>query len=120
MSDITVKSHYNPFRMSLKERKPVQLYVELKNTGQAAKKVTFVLSTGRQLALDKSGIVANSMKKIESFKPGQEHAWYFDVFPKQMTQNGEHEVTLRITEHFNDWAYVANETVKHIPLTVRD
>lgn len=120
MGDIAITSHYNPFRMSLKERKPVQLFVELKNTGATAKKVTFLLSAGRQLALDKSGIVANSMKKIESFLPGQEHSWYFDIYPKQMTQLGEHDVILKVTEHFNDWAYVGNETTKRIPLTVRE
>ena len=29
MGDIVITSHYNPFRMSLKERKPIQLFVEL-------------------------------------------------------------------------------------------
>ncbi|HIH16177.1 MAG TPA: hypothetical protein HA252_02120 [Candidatus Diapherotrites archaeon] len=120
MGDISINSHFNPFRMSLKERRPVQLFVELRNTGQTAKKVTFLLSAGRQLALDKSGIVANAMKKIESFKPGQELAWYFDVYPKQMTQPGEQEIMIRVTEHFNDWSYVANESTKRIPLTVKD
>lgn len=115
---VSINTTFHPFRMVLAKREPVQLGIELINRGDEAKKLTLDLSLTRQLALDKAGLKNVALERIERLEPNERKHYYFEVFPKQMTHEGEQAVRINVLEHYNDFKYVQREYKKNIPLTV--
>lgn len=115
---VSIATSMYPYRMSLSRKKPVELKIDIKNSGEKAKKITFNVTLSRELAFDKSGLKNNIVQKIDSFKPGDKKNFVFDIFPKGYVGTGEYPVLIKVFEHFHSYEYVEREYTKKFNLTV--
>lgn len=118
--DISINTHFHPFRMVLARKKPIQLTVELINRGEEEKIVSLELMLSRTLSLDKSGLVTGKIERIPSFKPGEKKKYYFDIYQKAHTTIGEIPVILKVYEHYRDYKYIQKEFTKNLSITVQE
>ncbi len=117
---LALKTEYHPFRLKLKDHRPVQLYVEVSNNHQKAKMVSLEVMLEDQLSFEKGGFRNKIIKRWKEFAPGKTFRFYFDIHPKVSTRIGEREVQIRMTEHDLAWDVVTREYLKNIPLSVID
>jgi len=115
---LTINTHFNPLRMKIGDKKPVQLGVELLNRGDRAMMLTMDLAVAKQLSLDKSGIVTSRTQKIDKFLPLERKQFYFDIYPKRVASAGEQAVLFRVMEHYRDWKFVEKTHTKRMGLRV--
>src|SRR3989338_5801228 len=116
----SVNTTFFPFRLSLRDRKPVQLKVELINRNQQEKMVSLELLLSRQLALDKSGLKATAIHRITSFKPNERKEFFFEIFPEQFAEHGTYPVRVKVLQHYQNFDLVEREFTKNLELTVQD
>jgi len=117
---IGINTSFHPFRMKLSRREPVQLTIELSNRGGETKKLSLDVILSRELSLDKGGLLYNTSKRIDSLEPGKKQEFYFDIYPKHITRSGDHGVLLKLSEHYQDYKYVAKEQKKRLELQIED
>lgn len=117
---ISINTHFHPFRLVMRNKEPVQLGIELVNKENDIKKLTLEVSLTRQLAFDKSGLKNFAVERIDALEPNQSKQYYFDLYPKQLTQAGEQDIVINVTEHHHDYKHVMNENRREIALTVVD
>jgi hypothetical protein len=115
-----ISTEYNPFRLSLTQKKPVRLTVVLSNEDKQAKMVTFELAMDDALSLDKAGYRSSDIQRFDSFPGRETKKLYFDLWPKGYAQKGELSVNVRVFEHHESYTYVKREYSKNIPLTVTE
>lgn len=116
---ILINTKFTPFRMSLRKREPVQLYVELANKSGEDKKILFEMTLGNGIALDKAGMRTKTEKKFEPLGAGQKKFFYYQIFPKANIQYGETPITIRLFEpHDEAYEFVRKKYTKEITLTV--
>ncbi|MEW6295580.1 MAG: hypothetical protein AB1467_04775 [Candidatus Diapherotrites archaeon] len=119
---ILINSHFFPFRLDLRERKPVQLTVELANKYNKAKLLTMEILLPRSLAFDKAGLKGIEQRKFEEIGARKTKTYYFDIYPKTLTDEGEHQIRIKVAEYMNEGKeqkYVAKEYKKDLELTVK-
>lgn len=118
---LTINSHFNPFRLKLKDRKPVQLSVELINRGDRVMMITLDLALARSLSFDKSGIVTSKTERLERMVPNERKQFYFDIYPKAVVAGGgEQQVVLKVMEHYRDWKFVEKTYTKNMSILVEE
>lgn len=115
---LSIKTHFHPFRLKLRDKKPVQLTVELENRGDRNELVSMELALARLLSFDKSGIVRSKVERIDGLAPGEGKKFYYDIYPKALADPGELDVQMRITEHHKDWKMVDRTYTKDMQLIV--
>lgn len=115
---ISVNTHFHPFRLVLGRKEPVELAVEVINRGEEAKMLTLELAISRQLALDRGGLKNGALERMDRLEPNERKNFYYRVYPKQLTQPGEHSVLVNVLEHYNDYKYVQKQNKKKFALTV--
>ena len=113
---VYVKTNLFPYRMSLKKREPVQLFIEIRNDQSEEKLVSMELVLPRTLGLDKAGLKWKEYVKIGSLKPSEEKRFYFDIYPKQTTLQGENAIQVHFFEHMKDFKDVERKITKNIDL----
>lgn len=117
---LSINTHFNPFRLRLSDKKPVELCVEIINRGDKTMMLTMEMALARQLSFDKSGIVRSKVQRIDKFLPGQKKVDYFNIYPKALAKRGEQGVLLRVMEHYGDWDFVERSHVKKLGLKVEE
>jgi len=106
---ITLSGRFNPLRMVLERREPVQFSLTLKNNDAKEKKLTVKLILSSDLAFTKGGFKNSDLIRIDSLKPGQEKLLYFDLHPKISTREGEQRISVRVQEHAQDFQFTKNQ-----------
>lgn len=118
---ILINTKFTPFRLSLRRKEPVQLYVELVNKSSEDKKLLYEILLGHGISFDKSGFKAKEERKIEQFKAGDKKFFYHQIFPKVSAQYGEIPISIRLIEpHDEAFEFVKKRYSKEITLTVED
>lgn len=117
---LDVNTLFTPYCLHLSRREPVDLVVQVRNTGETAEQVSLVLYTGTVLALDKEGLKNREEIKIEKWGPNQTKKWYFRLYGKPNTDLGENPVRLQLLEHFdNDYNLVKRKYNLDLTLLTR-
>jgi len=117
---VSVKSVLMPFRMSLKDKKPITLRVELVNDEKETKLLSFKLAVAGDLSVEKTTIANVIEKRLGEFAPGQQKLMYFEIYPKVATRAREYPARLTIYEHYNDYEFVNREYKKDFVVKVSD
>lgn len=116
---ILINTKFTPFRLSLRGKEPVQLYVELINKSGEDKKLLYELSLGTGISFDKSGIKTRESKKLEPLEAGEKKFFYYQIFPKPSANYGETPVTITLTEpHDEEYEFVKARYTKNMTLTI--
>ncbi len=106
-----IRTKQTPFRVSLNRKEHSELFITITNNGSQAEKASLVINTGRQLALDSSGLRNYHEWRMDGIEPGAEKHLYIDVFPKQSTEIGENPFQLVLTEFHESWDLVKKQIV---------
>ena len=117
---IEIINGFNPFRMKLSRREPVQLSVEVVNRGADDTMVTLEVSLPGQLSMEHGGYRKNDVQKIPQLKPGERKRFYYELWPKQATRIGDEHVLIAAVEHHQSFDYVKKEYRKTVPLPVEE
>jgi uncharacterized membrane protein len=117
---LSVITNFTPYRLKLRKKEPVQLIVQIKNSGNDNRIVSMQLALSRQLSLDKSGINSGIEKKLGEMKPGESKKFYYDVYAKQLTDPGEYPIILKVMEHYRSYDFVEKEYKKKMSLVVEE
>ena len=96
--------------MSLSDKKPVQLGIEVVNRENEPKMLSLVITISNQLSFDKSGFKTEEKMLLEVMQPNEKRKLFFDIFSKPMTRQGEQPIRIKVLEHYNDYKYVVKET----------
>ncbi len=110
----------HPFRLRIKDKKPVQLKVNISNSGPDEKLLSYDVIVSSNLALDKSGFKTQESKRVGKMASGESTEQYFDIFPRGLARGGTYPVLIRVTEHYNNFDMVKNEVNKKLDLRVED
>jgi uncharacterized membrane protein len=94
---ISINTHFVPYKLDLKERKPVQLDVEIINRYSTQKKIVLEVLAGNQIGLNKTG---SQKEKFELglLHPGENRTIKLDVIPKNFAMKGEENILITATE----------------------
>ncbi len=117
---IEIRNRFTPFRMKLSRREPVQLTVELINTGQENAMLSMNLNLGAQFSLEKSGYKTAAVERIPELAAGQSKTFYYEIWPKQSVRTGTQELQLTVLEHHQNFNYVKKEYKKNLGLAVEE
>lgn len=118
---VLINTKFNPFRLSLRRKEPVQLDVEIANKSGEDKNILFSIVLGQGISLDKSGIKTREEKKIEPLKAGDKKFFYYRVFPKPNANYGETPIAITVIEpHDEAYEFVKKRYTKHISLTIEN
>lgn len=116
---VLINTKFTPFRLSLRRKEPVQLFIEIVNKSREDKKLLYELSLGAGISLDKPGFKTKEEKKIEPLKSGEKKFFYYQIFPKASAQYGETPITITLTEpHDEAYEFVKARYKKNITLTI--
>ena len=115
---VTVNSYFNPFRMKLSSREPVQLSIELKNDGNEDKIVSMQVLLSKQLSFGKGGYQTEEMVRLPKLAPGERKQYYYEVWPKTGTRTEDQPVKIKIAEHYKNFNYVMKEYAYNLSLRV--
>jgi len=115
---ITVEGKFNPLRLKIERRQPVQFAAHIRNKGGEEKRLTVKVILSSSLAFTKGGFKNTELKRVDSIKPGEEKILYFDLFPKFGISPGEEAVKIRVQEHNANYEYTKNQHEVDFWLTV--
>lgn len=119
---ISINSYFSPFRLEPRERKPVELAVELVNRYEKEKNLSVEVSLSRGLSFDLGGFKATEKKRVEGMKPRETKRIYFNIYAKPFIDSGEHPVQIKVKEQmegYEDPRYIAKEFTKNTELKVK-
>ena len=117
---LKINTHFYPYRMVLKRRKPVELFVELTNNYPEKKLLTLEVRLPQELSLDKGGLKKGEQMRLGEIKTGEKKQFYFDIYSKANTLVGEYPVKVSIIENYKDYQYVSKELVRNLTLRIDD
>jgi hypothetical protein len=103
----------------MRDRKPIELYLEIVNDDRE-KKAVLQVSAGRELGFDKSCLKTIEQKRFEPLKAREAKRFYFDVFPRQYANAGDAEITVKVDEYLPGGELVGKSYSKNISVTISD
>lgn len=108
-----------PMRLRISDRAPVQMSVEIVNDENERKTVSLYLSLGKELSFEKGGFKTDRVIKIDSLNAGSSKKYYFEIWAKPHTEEGDQTIKLTLLEHYkDDYSTVKKETERDLSLTV--
>ncbi|MEK6942089.1 MAG: hypothetical protein AABW85_04505 [archaeon] len=117
---ISIATSMFPYRMVLSRKKPVELKIDLTSRNEKDAMVTLQVLPSRNLSFDKSGLKTGFVQKIDKIAPNEKKKFTLDIFPKGYVGAGEYDVTIKVSEHFHSYEYVAREYTKNLTVTVEE
>ncbi len=116
---VSIKNVLMPFRMSLREKSPVTLRLELTNDDSETKLFSLKLMVSKHLSIEKTGIANILDKRIGEIKPKETKLFYFDIYPKVSAKPGiDYPARLIVYEHYNDYEFINKELKKDFTVKV--
>ena len=115
---LSIKNVLVPFRMNLREKKPITLRLELTNSDKEPKLLSMKLMVSKDLSVEKTTIANILEKKLGELAPGETKLMYFDIYPKVSTRPVDYAGRLIIYEHYNDYEFVGKEMKKDFKIQV--
>ncbi|MFH1256379.1 MAG: hypothetical protein V1494_03735 [Candidatus Diapherotrites archaeon] len=116
---MVINSLFHPYRMTLREKKPVSLEIEVKNKHNVPKLVGIELILGNGLSLDQSGFNTVLNERVGEMKPDDVKKFFYSVYAKPITGPGEYAVTFKVKEYYTNYHYVEKYYTKKMDLTVQ-
>lgn len=104
--------------MSLKQKAPITLRVEITNDSDEPKLVSLKFHVAPDLSVEKTGIANIIEKKIGEMAPGQLKLFYFEIYPKVATRVRDYPARFTVYEHYNEYEFISKEFKKEFAIKV--
>jgi len=107
-----------PFRLLLRDRRPIVLEVNIKNNTPREKKYVVSVETDNNLSLKPSGLARYESKKTQTLYPGENSTVSFKIYARATTTPGEYPVKVIVDECVDSYDHVVNskEIVVRVPV----
>jgi len=115
---VEIRTELNPLRLILKNKKPVELMVQITNDTNKPRLTSFDIVLGNHLAFEKQGRTNAKSKQLGELSPGERIITYFTIYPKMSVETGEQTILLSAIEHYTSYQYVLGKKTKKIALIV--
>ncbi len=94
---ISINTSFLPFKLDLKEKKPVRMDIEVINRYDKPKKVILELLASSQIGFNKTSATKEKYE-IGLLEPGQSKNIKIDIFPKNFAIKREEVISITATE----------------------
>ncbi|VVC02550.1 Uncharacterised protein [Candidatus Burarchaeum australiense] len=114
-----LKLRFAPYRLSLKDKGPVDLIVDIENLRDEEPLLTsVVIRVPKALGLDSMGL--NQMREIRMgyLKPKETKSLRIELYPSARTKPGLYPVLVTAFCHYRDYSHILNSEKKRIELRV--
>lgn len=118
MTGLEINSTLFPYRLSLKEKSPMELTIELKNSEAKTKNISFDLVLPDIVALDKSGFNKGVQKRIDGFKSHDRQKFVFELHPTKKIDVGEYEGLVIVEEYSGNYDYIVGSYKRPVLIRV--
>ncbi len=108
-----VRTNFNPLRMMVGQKKPVQLNVEIKNKTSGTKSYSVLTKVPSFFGFDRSGLIRNKRKRAKRVKGKGKRKVTFDIYGKPGLSKGLYSIDIVVREHEKDRLDKTNEKVEH-------
>ncbi|MDO8627217.1 MAG: hypothetical protein Q7K42_02020 [Candidatus Diapherotrites archaeon] len=115
---LEIKHKFFPYRLVASRGSPVELTLDIANNSEKDLMLSLQLELGRGLGLDKAGIKCRDYKQLGIIEKGKSLKFVYSVFATPSARKGEVQISLKLTEHFNNYNYVVKEYSKDFALVV--
>src|SRR3989344_868477 len=115
----SLKARFNPYRLSLRDKGPVDLLIDLENLRDEEPLLTsVVIRVPKQLGLDSMGL--NQMREIRLgyLKPEEIKKPRIEIYPTARTKPAIYPILLTAFCHYRDYSHILNSEKKRIELRV--
>ena len=115
---VIVTTHKIPFRLSLRDQRPLLLEVNIRNNAQRERKYVVSIETDSNLSLSVSGLARYGEKKTKTLYPGESETVVFKIYPRPTTRPGEYTVKVSVDECLDSYNQVLDrrELVVRVPV----
>ncbi len=117
---LNISSNFYPYRLLLKRKDPVELKVQVVNTGEKPTMVSLHIALDRNLAFDKGGLKSAIMEKMDSLAPNERKTFTYEVFAKGFAYPGTYPILMKAMEHYQTYRFADKEYTKNFDLVVAD
>ena len=115
---IEISTSFQPYRMVLYRKAPVELRVKIKNAGTESALISYRLLLPAELSLDKTGLSGQHSEKLGEVKPGETAEQIFDIYARPLANQGNAEIKISATEHYNNYEFSMKEYKKKVGLVI--
>ena len=97
-----------PFRLSIRDARPLVLEVSIRNNAQRERKYVVSIETDSNLSLSASGLARYGEKKTKTLYPGETEIIIFKIYPRATTKPGKYSIKLVVDECVDTYTHVIN------------
>ena len=110
----------HPFRLSLKNKTPVTLLIEIENDSDKPIMLSYEVLLGNSIAFSKQGLTNAMSKKFDKFAPGAKDRQYYEIYAKPTARTGiEEPVVITLMEHYNgSYNYILGKKTKNLSVLI--
>ena len=120
MPKLSVNSTIYPYGLSLRERRPAELEVEITNKDSADKLLSLSILLPDAVAFDKSGLNKGVQKRLDSVNAGETKVFKYPVFITSKADPGLFSGRLVVSEHASGYDYVKTSYSKEVAFRIID
>lgn len=92
-----------PFRLSIRDRRPLLLEVLVRNTASRERKYVITVEADKHLSLKPSGLALFDTTRTGTVYPGEQVTVTFKIFPRATTTPGTYPVRVIVEECVDDY-----------------
>lgn len=115
----SLKARFNPYRLSLKDKSPVDLILEIENLRKEEPLLTsVVIRVPKALGLDSMGL--NQIREIRMgyMKPEESKNLRIEIYPAARAKPALYPILITAFCHYRDYSHILNSEKKRIELRV--
>lgn len=115
---VEIVTQFNPLRMQLRRQEPLQMKVTLINKGDHVKKLSLYVALPNALSFGKGGYKTREVIRIDRLLVGESKLFYFDIYPKPNTREGDYLVEVRAQEQTPNNEFVGDEHIHNAEIVI--
>lgn len=105
-----------PFRIVLRDRKPMVVEVLIRNNASRERKYVVSLDTGYDLSVAPTGLARFDTRRVQTLYPGERAVVSFKIYPRATTKPGDYTISITVDECVDDYNHVVDS--KEFPIKV--
>ncbi len=117
---LQISTNFQPYRLRVERKAPVQLKVSIRNTGGQAVLASYQIDLPFTLSFDKTGFRARHEKKLGALEPGKAFQEYVEIHARPTTRQGTYTIAVKAMEHYSNYDFVMKNYTKKVELVVEN
>ena len=94
-----VRTSFLPIRLVVEKKSPVTLHVEIKNTEEATRNYSVIISLPGKLGFDRVGLAKEHRERVSELPPNEWGEARFKIYPKFGLKPGMYNIDVYVREH---------------------